>query len=325
MNTVSIGHERSAESAIDRLRLDATVERFRQACASGDVAQLLELLASGASPDQLLDAIGTTPLMAATSLEVVDTLLDAGASTAPTRFGRDALDVVVSDHESAIDDMAVRLGVARRLLARGVALDRPDANGWSRLYVAAFADDCGAVEVLLALGADLDDAPSPLAGACWGTSAAPDGTGRVIDLLVTAGADITHRDAAGFTLLHAAAMPYGHGTGFESSDGPNPDAMRALIGHGLSVDIAGPGGITALMLVAGDGDLAAVDAMLAAGANPRLRDHEGRGALDHARDAERRLSELIDDLPPTSADSQSDAIGRRQARVGRCAARLAVG
>jgi ankyrin repeat protein len=301
------------------------VEQLRHACATGDVVLLADLIARDASPEQLLDAIGTTPLMAAATTEIVDALLAAGACTAHTRFGRDVLDVVVSDHESAIDDPAVRLVVARRLLEHGMSLDRRDANGWSRLYVAAFADDPGAVEALLALGAAPDDHPAPLAAACWGTSAAPDGAGRVIDLLVAGGADISHRDGAGFTLLHAAAMPYGHGSGFESSDGPNPDAMRALVRHGLPVDSTGPGGVTALMLVAGDGDLAAVDVLLAAGANPRLRDHEGRTAFDHARDAERRLSEMLDDLAPTAVDTPADALGRRQARAGRCAARLAIG
>ncbi len=292
-------------------------DELRDACFSGDAGRVAELLAAGRSPDEPLDTTGMTPLMAATSTAVVDALLAAGASTAPTWFGNDALQVVVSDDSSSLepDD---RLAAAHRLLDHGAPLDRRNEHGWSRLYVAAFGGDLGAVRTLLALGADADDDPPPLAAACWGLANDPAATAGIVDALIDAGADVHRRDGAGWTLLHAAAMPYSHGEGYESSDGPDPAAIEAVVRHGVDPDAIGPGGQTALMLVAADGELAAVEALLAAGADPDLGDDGGRRAVDHARDAERRLSELL----ATATSDTADAVRSFRDRTRQCADRL---
>ncbi|MGB5533918.1 MAG: hypothetical protein WBN71_12510, partial [Acidimicrobiia bacterium] len=86
------------------------------ACRSGNVKRVEEVVAAGHSPDEPLDSIGTTPLMAAATLQVVDLLLNMGASLAPTRFGHDVFQVVVSDDESAFEDFDERLAAARMLI-----------------------------------------------------------------------------------------------------------------------------------------------------------------------------------------------------------------
>ncbi len=287
-----------------------------RACRNGDLHRVLELLTAGQSPDQPLDELGSTPLMVAASVEVLDALLTAGASVEAARFGDDVLQVVISDG-STMHSRADRLAAARRLLTGGARLDRRNEHGWSRLYVASFAGDETAVDALLALGADPNDEPPPLAAACWGSGS--EATAGIIGRLLAAGAELSRRDRAGWSLLHAAAMPYAHGEGFASSDGPNLAALEALITAGLPPDLAGPGGVTALMLVAGDGDLAAVDGLLAGGADRTVRDAAGLRAVDHAVDRAAQLDRALGAAPAGTVD----AVLRARNRARACAARLA--
>ena len=190
-------------------------------------------------------------------------------------------------------------------------------HGWSQLYSAAFAGDLDAVESLLSLGGSADDTPPPLAAACWGSG--DEATEPIIDALVAAGADVGRADDAGWNLLHAAAMPYNHGDGYASSDGPNVAAARALIRHGVAPDVVGPGGVTALMLVAADGALDGVEMLLAAGADPDLRNDHGRNAIDQARDNRQQLTEVLATAPPGT----TDAVRRFRDNVDACLTRLA--
>jgi hypothetical protein len=114
-------------------------------------------------------------------------------------------------------------------------------------------------------------------------------------------------------------MPYSHGDGFASSDGPSLAALQSLISHGVAPDVGGPGGITPLMLVAGDGALEAVEALLALGSDPRVRDDRGDRAYDHARSSERRLTELL----ATASAETTRAVREFRDRARECAERLA--
>ena len=172
---------------------------------------------------------------------------------------------------------------------------------------------------MLALGVDPNDEPPPLAAACWGSGEDPEATLRIVDALVAAGADIHRRDEAGWSLLHAAAMPYSHGSGYESSDGPSVPALEALVNHGAEPDVTGPGGVTALMLVAGDGALDAVETLLGLGSDPSTRDDTGDRAYEHASESERRLTELL----TTASAEATDAVRGFRDRARLCAERLA--
>ena len=127
-------------------------------------------------------------------------------------------------------------------------------------------------------------------------------------------ADVHARDDAGWSLLHAAAMPDSHGSGFESSDGASVAAMRALVRHGVTPDVVGPGGTTALMLVAEDGDVEATAALLALGADPGIRDAGGRRAVDLARGSEYHLAEIL----ATASVDTADAVRRSRERARMC-------
>ncbi|MDH4144644.1 MAG: ankyrin repeat domain-containing protein [Acidimicrobiia bacterium] len=292
------------------------MDELVRACAAGNYDRVLELLTGTDPPD--LDAIqyGRAPLAHAGSVEVVEVLLGAGASVDSMAGHDDVLQVIVSE-ASSLRTVPERVGAARLLLAAGARLDRRDAWGNTRLWTAAFSGDADAVEALLTLGLAAEDDPAPLAAACWGSG--DEHTERIVDLLVSAGADPARRDLAGWSAVHGAAMPYSHGDGFESSDGASPTALRALHRAGASLDVAGPGGTTALMLAAEGGELEALATLLELGADRRRRDGNGATAADRARVAAASLAGVLADADP----SQTPAVQAALDRVNACIVRLA--
>ncbi|MCZ7597282.1 MAG: hypothetical protein M5U09_05315, partial [Gammaproteobacteria bacterium] len=63
----------------------------------------------------------------------------------------------------------------------------------------------------------------------------------------------------------------------------NGEVLDALLEAGTDIDMAAANGVTALMLAAGQGTPAQVIYLLNAGADPTVRDAEGKNAADHAR------------------------------------------
>lgn len=118
----------------------------------------------------------------------------------------------------------------------------------------------------------------------WGEGGVEHETERVIDLLVGAGGALDVVDEHGLGLMHGACMPYNRGTGFEPSDGFNAQAVRALLRHGLSIDVVFPDGRRPLHIVASEGNAEAVELLLSAGAAPDDFTRDGRTALELALD-----------------------------------------
>ncbi|MGB5187060.1 MAG: hypothetical protein WBO84_08035, partial [Acidimicrobiia bacterium] len=65
--------------------------------------------------------------------------------------------------------------------------------------------------------------------------------------------------------------------------------------------------------------LEAVEALLALGSDPRVRDDQGDRAYDHARSSERRLTELL----ATASAETTRAVREFRDRARECAERLA--
>lgn len=59
-------------------------------------------------------------------------------------------------------------------------------------------------------------------------------------------------------------------------------SVKALIAGGAGVNAASSIGETPLMMAAGYGNTPAVELLLASGADPRRKDHDGKTALDYA-------------------------------------------
>ena len=189
------------------------------ASQNGSAAMVAKLLAAGANPNAALIA-GETPLMVAARSgkpEVVERLLAKGANvSARGARGQDAMMwAVAQKHPDVVQvlvahgaDVQARSDVWSEMMAvppHGL----PEYNrliphgGETPLMFAARAGDLASAKILVAAGANVNDADA------WGVSAttlaAHSGFAELVDFLLDRGAD-ANAAKAGFTALHAAIM-----------------------------------------------------------------------------------------------------------------------
>jgi ankyrin repeat protein len=278
-------------------------EALLEAADDGELETVNRLLAEGAPVDGRDDE-GRTPLMLALDegeTEVARALIAAGANvTAVDGEGWTTL-----MYAAAGGDVAL----IRELAGKGVDVNARANDGATALLEAAAAESPSAlVEVLMGLGADTrvrdQTGRTPLlVAAAEGNR--PDvivlakhadvdtrdregntalmllaykaAAAQAVDALIAAGADVNAANAEGRTVLMCAA------------DGGSPDVVRRLLAAGARVNARDDLGRTALMWGAHGraapteaAHRAILDALLAAGADPALEDHEGRSAAAYA-------------------------------------------
>jgi len=187
--------------------------------------------------------------------------------------------------------------VAQALIDAGAPVDGDPDDKETPLTTAASYGDAEVAKVLIDAGADVNARSAPDSGGVPGGSAllhaAVFGMTDVLDLLVEAGAEVT-------SLEEAAAA--GDVDGWLTPE-PDPQArIRALvfaadherlavidrlIDAGTPVDAFDEvWGRRALQVAAENGRLASLRRLLEHGADPNLRDREGRTALDRCRGQE---------------------------------------
>lgn len=191
-------------------------------------------------------------------------------------------------------DMAGTVEMARALLAAGAPVDGESDAPESPLITAASYGDAGVARVLVQAGADLEVTAAPTAGGVPGGTAllhaAVFGMTAVVDVLVAAGARVPD-------VIQGAAV--GDVSGLLRPETPERERILALImaahherlmvidalvAAGTPVDGVDPTwGRHPLRTAAGAGRSAAVRRLLAHGADPVLRDPEGRTPLDLCR------------------------------------------
>jgi ankyrin repeat protein len=129
------------------------------------------------------------------------------------RLGRTPL------HDAIIDG---KLGVAKRLLAKGAAPSTPDDNGWTPLHFATKSTHLGLVKLLLDAGADVDAVDSngntPLFNAVFDYT----DDDQIIPLLLSRGADPTRENKFGVS-------PLSFTDDLENAD--TARRLRALLAH----------------------------------------------------------------------------------------------
>jgi ankyrin repeat protein len=256
-------------TAWERLLHEATRPRrddrtpLMRAASEGDVKAVRALLEAGAAvdeatahdPESLLYEGGRTALFFASGLghaAVVELLLDAGA----------AIDAVADNGDTVAGCAAARghRGLVELLLGRG-AKPRPPRSRYTLLYLAAVSGDLELVRLVLARVGGIDE---PIAtGATPLMAAARGGSPAIVELLIGHGANVNARDECGRTaLMCAVATDLGDVELFMRYD---EDAMARIR------------------------DVAA--ALIAAGADVRLRDDSGMAALDIVA---RRTADFLD-------------------------------
>jgi uncharacterized protein len=144
----------------------------------------------------------------------------------------------------------------RALIAKGTAVDEPDADGSTALHWAAYVDDLESARALLAAGADVNAATDLGVTPLW--AAAQNGA-ALTRLLLDAGARPNAALLSGETPLMAAAR-----SGLA-------DVAELLLGRGADVDARAGRGQTALMWAAAQRHPEVVAVLIAHGANVGLR------------------------------------------------------
>jgi ankyrin repeat protein len=270
------------------------------------------LLQRGALPDLPSSDQDMTPLHWAAILgqpDLVALLLKHGASNnIPSGVGRPLHAAVMSQegvrrwlapgiasgknpYQPRVGSDEEHVAVLKLLLASGADFNGRDLTQRTPLIVAVSQGNVGAVETLLAAGADLEAAEQigfTALQAASNLDAPAQVVSNVVTRLIRAGASLESRDAVRRTPLHQAAY-----------DG-KPVVTALLLAAGARIDAVGPDLRTPLQLAVVRGSREVVALLLAKGADTEWRDSFGCTALHYA--VEVRARDLVKLLLGHGAD-----------------------
>lgn len=239
---------------------------------SGSVADLKKALDDGMKPNAKTRK-GTTALMfAARDPAKVKLLLDRGADADGRAESAYSAIMVASRYHGNAE-------VVRLLLKHGAKVNPPKdvkvMNSASAIFFASASGDMELARVLIDAGARVED-QMKLFGISWVSPllmATARDDAAMVECLIEKGADPNSEDGDKITPLGWAAI-YNRAP-----------AAKVLIAKGAKVNHVDKLGMTPLLYAASIdyGDTAVVEALLAAGADPKAKDEKGRTALDLAR------------------------------------------
>ena len=341
-----------ARAELSNLSVGYSEETYVERVREGDAAAAKLFLTAGMDPNLVADPEGNTVLMVAAAngrAELVDALLQAKADVKGTnRNGATALMSAATQSDPAI---------VRALIDAGADLHAKDGGGDNALSFAALGGQRENVVLLLDAGATTAEINRAFVSAALSrepeiarllldrgadiTQAGPDALVRAISqdtsndevsetvrFVIGAMANVSGRDANGWTGLHQAATR-GHMAlmrllldkgadvnvvckcnGYRGAENWTPlhmaahngrvEAAEALLAGGADLTPANTAGATPLHSATYSDEVAIVRAMLARGADANARDQQGRTPLIIA--ASRGQSDVLSALLAAGAD-----------------------
>ena len=235
----------------------------------GTATALKALLDAGLDPDSKTERGTTLLMMAAPDEDKVRLLVARGADVkSRSASGTDALTVAAAHYGSSA---SIRL-----LMEAGAEAHAHDRVRHQPIEYASMSGDVDVVRLLLARSAE----PSPEAV----SEAVTFGHAGVLQALVDAGANVHGTESSGINLLHWAVITN------------RASVVPVLVKAGVPVDATDDFGFTPLMYAAtvDMGDTDTLKALLAAGADRRVRNDEGRTPVEQARHY--KHTQLVDAL-----------------------------
>jgi ankyrin repeat protein len=247
----------------------AATKKLLAAAAAGDADAILAAVAAGADANAR-DGERNTPLILAApqslfskERKIVEALVAAKGQV--DAVNKDGMTALMSASANGRHDFA------RLLLQNDAKADLRDNDGWTALMYAALNGQWDIVQELIEANADINATEKKGWSAL--TMAIFDGRGSVAEKLLKAGATLPAKAPNGMTPVLLAAY------------GRDLAALRLVLAmEGQPLDGRDSDDWTALEVAAYDGDGQNVMELLRAGADPSLKDKEGKTALDRAKE-----------------------------------------
>lgn len=284
---------------------------LHRACEKGKPRLVKALLDAGADGNEPTEN-GATPLLIAvmrTQADVAEILLEYPAVVG----GLNSLFTKTDSKQRNAFQLAVERGMSKlvdKMIDKGILPNMRDAEGWSPLQHAITRGDTDMIRVLIKAGADVNAAlpggGTPLLFACDTPEIDGDETrARVVDALLRFGADAdkAHTETGETPLMRLAAQDnrsrtldalLGYPVDRNLCDKQGMNAVFHALGHTQNLRrlLDGGAGVdarhmqdaaTPLIVATKKGNLAAVQLLLAAGANPMRYDAADKSAIAYAR------------------------------------------
>lgn len=242
-------------------------KKLLEAAADADREAILAALAAGADPNARNDS--KTPAL----VTVATKTFLGNEKQVIAAFVKAKADLNIADADGATPLMAAaatdQRDVLVALIAAGAKLEAKDKDGWTAVHYAVMNSNWSSLDKLVEAKANVNAAANDKYTAVM--MAIGSGRGSMAERLLKAGAK------------YPSSWPDGASGLVHAVGGRDLEAVRIVLAHNPKLDEPSPDdGSTPIAIAAWNGDAQIVMELLRAGANPAIKNKEGKTALDDA-------------------------------------------